>query len=79
MPATSATPSLATFAAPLGPAFPARTTSAVLTARSAPPPSAATTFLAGIVGAHPASIRVSTELVATTEVATSPRSALGSI
>ena len=67
MSAASATPSLATLAAPFGPAFTARTTSA------------ASTVLAGIVGADPATARVSTELVATTEVAASPRSALRSI
>ena len=71
MPAASATPSLATLAASLGSSF---------AARSATPASAArTAVLAGIIGAHPASTRVSTELIAPTEVAASPRSDLGSI
>ena len=75
---TAAAPATPSFAALT--AFAARTTSAVLTARSATPASAArTAVLAGIVGAHPASTRVSTELLATTEVAASPRSDLGSI
>ena len=71
MSAASTTSALATLAAPFGPAF---------AARSATPASAArTAVLAGIVGAHPASVRVSSELVAPTEVAASPRSDLGSI
>ena len=69
--AASAAPSLTALAAPFGPAFSARTTTAASAARTA--------VLAGIVGAHPASVRVSTELLATTEVAASPRSDLGSI
>jgi hypothetical protein len=73
----SAAPSLATLAAPFGPALAAWTASAVLTARSATP--AATAVLADVVGAHPASVRVPTGLVATTEVAASPGSDLGSI
>ena len=71
MTAASATPSLAALAAPFGSSFAARSATPAFAARSA--------VLAGIVGAHPASTRVSTELFAPTEVAASPRSDLGSI
>ena len=51
-----------------------------LTARSAAPAFAAgTAVLAGTVGVHPASVRVSPELLAATEPAASPRSDLGLI
>ena len=69
--AASAAPSFTALAAPFGPALTARTAAAASAAR--------TTVLGGLVGAHPASVRVSSELVAPTEVAASPRSDLGSI
>ena len=69
--AASAAPSFTPLAAPFGPAFTAWTATPASPARTA--------VLAGLVGAHPASVRVTSELVAPTEVAASPRSDLGSI
>ena len=49
------------------------------TAGAAPATTPASTVLAGLVGAHPASARVSTELFTATEPAATPRSDLGLI
>ena len=69
MPAAPATPSLAALGPALTASFTARTTSAAATA----------TVLGSIVGARSASVRMTTELLATTEPAASPRSDLGLI